>query len=52
MDSGSPPCSPQIPILIDGLAALLFFDAIFNNSPTPYKSNDRNGSTGNIPFSK
>ena len=48
IDFGSPPCSPQIPILIWGLAILLLLEAIFNSSPTPSRSSDLNGSSGNI----
>ena len=44
MESGSPPCSPQIPSLIFDLFFLALSQAISNNLPTPFSSILTNGS--------
>mmetsp|Transcript_3835 Transcript_3835/g.10957 ORF Transcript_3835/g.10957 Transcript_3835/m.10957 type:complete len:213 (+) Transcript_3835:1546-2184(+) len=49
MDSGSPPCSPQMPIRRLGLVDLPLCTASLISSPTPVTSSESNGSWGMIP---
>src|ERR1017187_4101395 len=52
MEEGSPPCSPQIPILMVGRVLRPFSTAILSNCPTPSRSSTANGSCFRIPSSR